>query len=683
MLVNTLEFSPAARHFMAHGYYCDAPEGTPDWEQYWDTELDRCLNGYSVGGIKITGYHYFYLNYTQIILVNEAAEQVTGRRAKAVKEVGFPRFWDGDYNFYWSLHIAKYGITLPEYDGLGLDVRIRDLEGGLHLVVLKARGKGYSYKSGSILARHFNLGSKSRVYALADDKEYLLKDGLLTKAHDTISFLDTHTAWYQPRLRDLDMHKTAGYKQRTPGGYVDAGKLNELIGVTMKNDPDKARGKRGDFLFFEEAGKFPGLAKAWNVALDSLSAGAYTTGTMVAYGTGGADESNFESLQELFYQPEANLCLPFENIWDDEGFEGSCSFFVPAQQNLEGFMDGDGNSGIVDAVEFMENRRSLKRKSSSSKAYDQYVAENPMTPQEAMIETSGNLFPVRDLQAQLSRVLSNNLAHKMASHGILLHTHQGVRFEPTTDYTPIHKYPHRKDNNLTGAITIYEPPYIDEATGNVPKNMYILCHDPYAHDSSSDLLSLGASFVLKRTNPYSHTFNECIVASWVGRPDTQDEYDRIMFLLAGYYNCKVGFENDRGNVIPYAKQHHLLHMLAEEFEMLYKKELASKTVNRNYGMHMTEKRSEQGELYVRDWLQTPVYKDLETGVIKRVLNYIYDPALLQELIKFRQGGNFDRVKALMVGQYYLKEVYHREVHTGESIYQTDDFFKRQLFPPST
>ena len=96
-----------------------------------------------------------------------------------------------------------------------------------------------------------------------------------------------------------------------------------------------------------------------------------------------------------------------------------------------------------------------------------------------------------------------------------------------------------------------------------------------------------------------------IVASYVGSPNTTDDYNRNLFMLADYYGCKIGFENDRGEIIPYAKRYRKLHKLQEEFEMLDKKELRSKTVKRQYGMHMTEQRKRQGELYIRDWLITP------------------------------------------------------------------------------
>ena len=149
-----------------------------------------------------------------------------------------------------------------------------------------------------------------------------------------------------------------------------------------------------------------------------------------------------------------------------------------------------------------------------------------------------------------------------------------------------------------------------------------------------------------------------IVASYVGRPHSQDEYNRNLFMLADYYNAKIGFENDRGAVIQYARQHRKLHKLQEEFEMLDKKNLRSKNVKRQYGMHTTEARKRQGELYIRDWLNT-VRRSGDNEVLN--LHKIYDLALLQELIKFNHKGNFDRVMALMIGMYHTRELYNAEV----------------------
>ena len=220
------------------------------------------------------------------------------------------------------------------------------------------------------------------------------------------------------------------------------------------------------------------------------------------------------------------------------------------------------------------------------------------------------------------------------------------------------KFPHRKDDDKTGAVVIYEAPY-KNSKQQIPHNLYVICHDPYGQNQSADSMSLGAAYVIKRPNNISRP-DDMIVASYVGRPDTSDEYNRNLFMLADYYGCKIGFENDRGEIIAYAKRHRKLHRLQEEFEMLDKRELRSRTVKRQYGMHMTEQRKRQGEIYIRDWLISPRGTD-ENGENLLNLHKIYDPALIQELIKFNHKGNFDRVMAFMIGMYHTRELYNAEI----------------------
>ena len=146
-------------------------------------------------------------------------------------------------------------------------------------------------------------------------------------------------------------------------------------------------------------------------------------------------------------------------------------------------------------------------------------------------------------------------------------------------------------------------------------------------------------------------------------------------MLADYYNAKIGFENDRGAVIQYARQHRKLHRLQEEFEMLDKKDLRSKNVKRQYGMHTTEARKRQGELYIRDWLNSVRSVDEDGGILLN-MHKIYDMALLQELIKFNHRGNFDRVMALMIGMYHTRELYNAEVKEILEDNSANDWFDK-------
>jgi len=641
MFTKTDRLRPAALQYMEHGYYTNALPNTKEYYDYWDKERHRCVYGYTVGKgqddeIVITGNHYFYLNYCPID--RSVDEELPDGTIIARRERTFPAFYDGDWKYFTAIDTCR--------------------RQNKHMTVLKARRKGYSYKAAAMLARNYFHIRNSKNYVFAGQKEYLIGDGLLSKAWEILSFVDDNTAWTQPRLRDREMNKMSGYKKNVNGADVELGMKSQIMGVSLKDAPDKVRGKAGELIFFEEAGAFPGLLKAWEVAMPTMRQGSKTLGTMVAFGTGGTEGADFEGMEELFYNPDSYDCLAFENEWDDGAMGTVCGHFVPIYENLEGFIDDDGNSLVEPAKAFELKNRTKKKGTNDPKAYDQYIAEHPENPREATLQVSSNLFDIASLQEQYNKVKVNNL-HSIGTAGKLYYGKGNkIEFAMDGDAKPILRFPHRKEDNLHGAITIYEGPY-KNASGQTPHNLYLVCHDPYGQNQSADSTSLGAAYVIKRVNNISQP-DDLIVASYVGRPHTQDEYNRNLFMLADYYNAKIGFENDRGAVIQYAKQHRKLHKLQVEFEMLDKKDLRSKNVKRQYGMHTTEARKRQGELYIRDWLNTTRSVN-EDGTTVLNMHKIYDLALLQELIKFNHKGNFDRVMALMIGMYHTRELYNAEV----------------------
>lgn len=651
-LRDTHLFSPAAAHYIEYGFYTDALPGTKQYYEYWDKEQHRCMHGHEINGVKISGFHYFYLNYCPIdrIIDEEQPDgEVISRRDRS-----FPAFYDGDYEYFNAIDRAR--------------------RENKHMVVLKARRKGFSYKAAAMLCRNYFHIRNSKNFVFASDKQYLTGDGMLSKAWDIVSFVDDNTAWTQPRLIDREMHKQSGYKKNVNGADVALGFKSQIIGVSLKDDPDKIRGKAGELIFFEEAGSFSGLLKAWEVAMPTMRQGSKTLGTMVAFGTGGEEGPGFEGMEELFYHPEAYDCLAFENDWDAGAMGTECGYFVPIYKNLDGFIDKDGNSLVEEAIAYEESQREKKKKGNDPKAFDQYIAEMPFTPQEATLQVTANTFDTASLKEQYNRVIANGL-EKIGVIGEMLYDSNGkVKFRPDANLRPIVKFPHRKDDDLTGGVIIYEAPYRTEVEEYIPKNLYVVCHDPYAQGKSASATSLGAAYVIKVPNNVSKP-DDIIVASYVGRPQSQDEYNRNLFMLAEYYNAKIGFENDRGEVIAYAKRFRKMHLLQEEFEMLDKRELRSKTVKRQYGMHMTEQRKAQGELYIRDWLVSGRGAN-EDGEITLNMHKIYDPALLLELIKFNRQGNFDRAMALMIGMYHTRELYNKELKLDDNDNSSNDWFDK-------
>ena len=91
----------------------------------------------------------------------------------------------------------------------------------------------------------------------------------------------------------------------------------------------------------------------------------------------------------------------------------------------------------------------------------------------------------------------------------------------------------------------------------------------------------------------------------------------------------------------------------------------------------SKERKGQAEIYLRDWLKTK-RTTTEEGETKLNLHYIYDIALIDELVKYNRRGNFDRVSAMLVGMFHLKDLHTKEVQIVEQA-SSDSFFDRAFF----
>ena len=676
MITNTQEFRRAALEFQKQGYYIDAPAGSQDFYEFWTEELRRCKEGFKVGDTWITGNHYFYLNYVQMKVLDNG-----NKKGGASKTVNFPGFWDGDYEYFHLMEIARNGAKKEDVDALGLSTTIHPdwLDGEHHLIVAKARRKGFSYKNAAITCNQFNIEKNSYTLLCAHDKKYLYPKGIMTMAAANMDFLNEHTGWSKRRsVIDKQNHKKASYLEYINNQPVEKGYKSEVEAITFKDNPDAARGKDASLVIFEEAGAFHNLKDTYMATRPCVEDGGVTTGQMIIFGTGGDMSGGTVDFESMFYNPEPYNLLPVENVWDDGGEGTHCGWFFPSYRNKVGFMDADGNTKEEDA-KFKEQtkRESTKRNSKDAKVYDKLITEYPWKPREAFLQTSANVFPSAELISHRNHIIRSAKTAKVGTPGILTTGEGGVKFRPSDTVRAVEKFPHQKGDDIRGATVVYQAPYRDE-DGQVPNNLYFIAHDPYAHDNSQGS-SLGSAYVFKRANPWSKP-DDMIVASYVGRPETQDDYNENLFKLAKYYNAKIGFENDRGEVIPFAKRTKNLHLLMEEVEIFDKSSgFRAKALGRNYGLSMGSKhRKAQAVLYLRDWLNAKRSKD-ENGDWKKNLHYIYDVALIDELIKWTAKGNFDRASSLLVGMFYMMDLLSKPVVKQESTDDHDSFFSREYF----
>jgi hypothetical protein len=452
------------------------------------------------------------------------------------------------------------------------------------------------------------------------------------------------------------------------------------MGITFNDgNLQKHRGKRGKVILIEEMGAFPGVETVYNVGRSSVEQLDSVFGTILGFGTGGTKASSFGDMEKMFYSPKAYNLRAFNNVWDD-GMAGTfCGYFTPAYRNVDE-KDDFGNSNEAIAKAKFEKKRKEAATSPDANALIQVKSEHPFSPQEAILRNTYSPLPANEAMEWYHKVIATG-AYKMGVHGELQNIDGKIEFRPNPDARPVDVFPHRMEDDLTGCITQYYAPY--RKNGRVPDNLYIIAHDPYAFDQSTDSTSIGAAYVYMQPNNLIPP-GDRIVATYFGRPRTMDDYNRNLFMLARYYNAKIGFENDRGDVIGYAKRFKMLDWLADEFELAFDADIPKSKVRRQFGMHIGSGkeniRMHKGNKYLNDWLITPRGMD-ENGVQRLNLHTIYCPSTLQEITQYRSdGGNFDRISALRILAYYQKELVYKE--TTPTILESSSksgFFNRRHF----
>lgn len=673
--IDTKDFCRAGLYYEAHKEY---PKD-PDW---WDEEDRRMKDGFTVGDWSITGEHYTYLNFCRIKITDDESKYSTKRtkRKKAVrKREQPPNFWDGDYIFYWTKYIARWGMTEEEYLILHLPVKIKVEEetdedtgevtrfvgGGKNLCVGKKRRFGASYKLSSSAARNYILYPKSLTVLCAYDNAYLLDDAIMSKVKANIDFFDAKTAFGGRRLINTDDDVQMGYKEKINGVEVEDGNLSRVMAISYGKNKSAVRGKDAEEIYAEESGKSPNLLDMTAATMDTMGDGDFVTGQIIWFGTGGGDNTDWDGFKEIFFNPKKYNALEIENQWSENALGTYCGLFVPDYWNYVGATTTNGESLINEAkrkeVEFQYDTYISK---GDNKGLTERRMEHPFTPEDAFAITSNNIFDVGAIREWRSHLERTGLYKNICNIGRFTIDDKGkLKFVLDDTLTPYWEYPVKKSTNTQGAVCVWQSPI--KINGVVPDNLYGITVDTYRHDTTTGD-SVGAIYVWLFPNNIVHNgTDDKMVASFVGRPKTQEEYNRILFYLAEYYNAKIAFENDEpGGIVDFAKTHKKLDRLQEQFELAFDAKIATGTnMNRKYGMHMgsgkDNLRKQQGDIYLKDWLEA-VRAVTEEGVVLN-LHTIFDIGLLKELESYNSEKNFDRISSFRLYPYFNRELIYKQI----------------------
>lgn len=655
---DTHKLSPAAEQYKrieketGKGEYCPYIPGTQMYVEWWEEEKRRCEEGYTANGITITGEHYFYLNYC---IIERVIDEETGDTA-----LDFPRFLSMDYYWFWELYEAEN----PKH--------AKDKK---HLIAAKARRKGFSFKNAAGCVYKFTFSRQTKT-VIASQKGEKARN-TFEMALKIIDFLNETTEFSTPllirKISDNGCRVVAGAKIKSKGREYTKGRMTEIMTVSMHNSPDAAAGLGAVRVIFEEAGMMKDLKKAWEFTEPTLRSGAIKKGIGIIYGTGGDMEGSTRDFSEMFQNPEGYNLAGFDNIYEYEHMEGKCGLFFDDLWFREGdwieiegikypAVDKDGNANRW-VADLQLNVKRAERLGGDKKSYNTFLTQHCKTPSEAFLITEGNVFPTGEVLARINTVRQNTVNMKPYVKGSLIEVEGGtVKFVPDLEekLTPMDYFPltgKETMSKLKGCVIQYFAP--EKVNNEIPEDAYIIGLDPYAVEGSIKVdtdTSLGCAYV-KRTKSYWKEMGnaDMIVASYIGREERSDDFLYNVYKLAKYYNAKIMFENDRGNVKQYFQRKKSLNMLCNTPGHVIEKHIPnSSTLNRKKGYSMSSASfKEDAILYVIDWLLEPRIE----GEGMRNLDTILDIGLLQEMLVFNfKYGNYDRIMALVGCILYDEQV---------------------------
>ena len=660
-------FHPAAKFYEQNGCYTflkPNPNPKSEYGKWITEEARRCREGYvrESDGEWVTGQMYWYLNYCRIKIV--VKDKRTGISAQ---KPGFPLFWEGVYYRFHYIDQARRAHK--------------------HCIELARRGAGKSYTLASIMSHNLVLGenefSKEEVTSILAGytKEYLSqKDGTLDKFVKMKDFVASNTEF--PRLlstnRPSDMTWIAG---SIDSNGVNTGSKNTVLGVSVKDDESKVRGKRG-FILYEEMGSFKNLLPTYNNTRDSVKDGEEVFALIYLVGTAGDKDSDFSGAREILYDPDSYEIYALENVYDIIGQGGSkFGYFFPSYISRTGNMDKDGNSDVVAAlIAILKDRYKIKR--TKPETYLSVVAQRPITPQEAMLRVRKGKFPTDLLSERLRQIDQSPHFYDKIYIGNLVEAKGSVEFRMTHDI-PIREWPLGKTQEsfqgIHGALEIFRLP--PENVADTP-DRFVLGIDPIENDEDAQSKSLFSCVMFD-------LYDDAVVAEYTGRLPLNDDNCRMAYLMCRFYNAKCMPEANKKNVYAYFARMHATYLLADCPEYLKQRDFVkyNTTGSNSKGVQALPAVISFAEDLIRDWLlkeyvSTKVNDagQVETESMPGAYR-LWGRAMIQELISYGPGTNTDRVSALMQCMLYREQyrILYGESYSNGDTTSSDDVADDEFF----
>ena len=467
--------------------------------------------------------------------------------------------------------------------------------------------------------------------------------------------------------------------KRMSNGVRDIHAIISIANINMgrKTSTQKTAGLTPATAIFDEVGKGP-IKKPYTVAMPSYDTPYGWRLSPILAGTGGEVELSKDA-QEMFSDPETyNLLVMDWDILNRRAMKGKTwkerkwAMFVPGQMANSGVKvtiglgdylgkpdDKKLNKIKIDATDFeaSTNKLNEERKKLSTKdrvAYTSHTMFYPFTIDDCFLSSSQNLFPVEYAIKHKNDLLESGQYSGMLCDVFL---ESGNKLGTTKSNKQLAGFPF-SGGVIDAPVQIFEMPQ----SNRFDDFIYVSSLDPYKQ-AKSDTPSLGAFYVFKRRvgirDPYAYR----IVASYVSRPSSIDQFCRTCEVLQKGYGAICLMENADQMYEQYLNRK---SGMPASFFLFAGEAIANKYVkagsrqNSKLGLYPTP--GNQNLLFscVVDycWQDFVIGYDDNTGldITVKGIELIDDIALLDEIIQYKPGLNVDRIisfgHALALARYF-------------------------------
>lgn len=467
--------------------------------------------------------------------------------------------------------------------------------------------------------------------------------------------------------------------KRMSNGVRDVHAIISIANINMgrKTSTQKTAGLTPATAIFDEVGKGP-IKKPYTAAMPSYDTPYGWRLSPILAGTGGEVELSKDA-QEMFSDPETyNLLVMDWDILNRRAMKGKTwkerkwAMFVPGQMANSGVKRTIGlgdylgkpddkklNKIKIDATDFeaSTNKLNEERKKLSTKdrvAYTSHTMFYPFTIDDCFLSSSQNLFPVEYAIKHKNDLLESGQYSGMLCDVFL---ESGNKLGTTKSNKQLAGFPF-SGGIIDAPVQIFEMPQ----SNRFDDFIYVAGQDPYKQ-AKSDTPSLGAFYVFKRRvgirDPYAYR----IVASYVSRPSSIDQFCRTCEVLQKGYGAICLMENADQMYEQYLNRK---SGMPASFFLFAGEAIANKYVkagsrqNSKLGLYPTP--GNQNLLFscVVDycWQDFVIGYDDQTGldITVKGIELIDDIALLDEIIQYKPGLNVDRIiafgHALVLARYF-------------------------------